>query len=116
MIIDVHSHLMWYPDHVGERFAQEALASKLVKLQVSGGAAHAASLDLHSYDSTPETHWAASTTADAQPSATTTTSARVRAEGASRHPAVAAGATPACTRASGRRPASALSSASGVWA
>ena len=23
---------MWYPDHIGERFAQEALASKLVKL------------------------------------------------------------------------------------
>ena len=23
MIIDVHSHVMWYPDHVAERFAQE---------------------------------------------------------------------------------------------
>ena len=64
MIVDVHTHVMWYPDHVGERFAQEALASKLVKLQMSGGAAYSASLDLHSYDSTPETHWAASTTAD----------------------------------------------------
>lgn len=64
MIIDVHTHVMWYPDHVGERFAQEALASKLVKLRMSGGAAYSASLDLHSYDSTPDTHWAASTTAD----------------------------------------------------
>ena len=51
MIVDIHTHLMWYPDHVAERFAQEALASKLVKLQMSGGAAYSASLDLHSYDS-----------------------------------------------------------------
>jgi predicted TIM-barrel fold metal-dependent hydrolase len=64
MIIDVHTHLMWYPDHIGERFAREALASKLVKLRMSGGAAYAGSLDLHAYDSTPELHWKASTTAD----------------------------------------------------
>jgi len=64
MIVDVHTHLMWYPDHIGERFAREALASKLVKLRMSGGAAYAGSLDLHAYDSTPELHWAASTTAD----------------------------------------------------
>ncbi|MFO1539558.1 MAG: amidohydrolase family protein [Chloroflexota bacterium] len=64
MIVDVHTHVMWYPDHIGERFAQEALASKLVKLRMSGGAAYSASLDLHSYDSTPAQHWAASTTAD----------------------------------------------------
>ena len=64
MIVDVHTHLMWYPDHIGERFAQEALASKLVKLRMSGGAAYAGSLDLHAYDSTPELHWEASTTAD----------------------------------------------------
>jgi uncharacterized protein len=64
VIVDVHSHLMWYPDHIDERFAREALESKLVKLRMSGGAAHAASLDLHSYDSTPDGHWAASATAD----------------------------------------------------
>jgi uncharacterized protein len=64
MIVDVHSHVMWYPDHVSELFAQEALASKLVKLEMSGGAAYDAQLDLHSYDSTPETHWQASETAD----------------------------------------------------
>jgi uncharacterized protein len=64
MIVDVHSHVMWYPEHVGEEYAQEALASKLVKLEMSGGAAYSASLDLHSYDSTFETHWEASATAD----------------------------------------------------
>lgn len=37
MIVDVHSHVMWYPDHVAEDFAAEALASKLVKLEQSGG-------------------------------------------------------------------------------
>ncbi len=65
MIIDVHSHVMWYPDHVSEQFAGEALASKIVKLEQSGGKAHVGTLDLHSYDSTPEQHWAAcGTTAD----------------------------------------------------
>jgi predicted TIM-barrel fold metal-dependent hydrolase len=64
MIVDCHSHLMWYPDHVGERYAQEALASKLIKLKYSGGEAHAAKLDLHSYDSTPDVHWEVSQAAD----------------------------------------------------
>jgi len=64
VIVDVHSHLMWYPEHLSETFASEALAAKLVKLERSEGAAYGARLDLHSYDSTPETHWAASQTAD----------------------------------------------------
>jgi hypothetical protein len=55
---------MWYPDHVGEQYAQEALASKLVKLKYSGGEAYSAKLDLHSYDSKPEDHWKASAPAD----------------------------------------------------
>jgi predicted TIM-barrel fold metal-dependent hydrolase len=64
MIVDVHSHIMWYPDHIAEEYAAEALASKLVKLEQSGGKAHVGTLDLHSYDSTPEQHWAACSTAD----------------------------------------------------
>jgi hypothetical protein len=27
MIVDCHTHVMWYPDHVGERFAQETIFS-----------------------------------------------------------------------------------------
>ena len=46
MIVDTHTHLMWYPDHVSEEFAQEALNSKLVKMKMSGGQVHAAHLDL----------------------------------------------------------------------
>jgi len=64
LIVDVHSHLMWYPAHLTERFAEEALESKRVKLRVSGGAAYAARLDLHSYDAHPAEHWAASQSAD----------------------------------------------------
>lgn len=64
MIVDVHSHLMWYPDHYSNGYAKEALASKLVKLKTSGGAAYSAHLDLHAYDSTPEEHWRASAEAD----------------------------------------------------
>lgn len=63
-IVDVHTHLMWYPDHIDEDYAQEALASKLVKLERSGGLVNAASLDLHSYDSRPDDHWEASEGAD----------------------------------------------------
>lgn len=64
MIVDCHTHIMWYPDHLSREYAEEALASKLVKLKRSGGQAHAGTLDLHSYDSTPETHWQASAPAD----------------------------------------------------
>jgi len=51
---------MWYPDHLSERYVDEALASKLVKLKRSGGLAYSANLDKHVYDSTPETHLKAS--------------------------------------------------------
>ncbi len=64
MIVDVHTHLWWYPDHIGEQWASEALASKLVKLERSGGQAYVGTLDLHSYDSRPEQHWQASAGAD----------------------------------------------------
>ena len=59
-LIDCHTHLMWYPDHISEQYAEEALASKLVKLKRSGGLAYSANLDKHVYDSTPESHWKAS--------------------------------------------------------
>ena len=64
MIVDCHTHLMWYPDHLSERYAGEALASKLVKLKRSGGEVYSAKLDKHSYDAKPEDHWKASEAAD----------------------------------------------------
>jgi hypothetical protein len=56
-IIDCHTHLFWYPDHLSEQYAGEALASKLVKLKRSGGLAYSANLDKHCYDAKPEDHW-----------------------------------------------------------
>jgi len=55
---------MWYPDHLSQQYAEEALASKLIKLKNSGGEAYSAKLDLHSYDAKPEDHWKASEAAD----------------------------------------------------
>ena len=55
---------MWYPDHLSEQYAGEALASKLVKLKRSGGLAYSAKLDKHCYDSKPEDHWKASEIVD----------------------------------------------------
>lgn len=59
MIIDVHSHVWWYPDHLSPEFASEALAAKRVKMQMSAGGVYQSSMDLHVYDSTPEMHYAA---------------------------------------------------------
>lgn len=63
-LVDFHTHLMWYPDHVSERTAQETLDAKLVKLQRSGSLAHAATLDLHCGDAKPEQHISAAMTCD----------------------------------------------------
>lgn len=64
MRIDIHTHLMWYPDHISERTAQEALEAKRVKLKRSGGKAYAAHLDLHVQDATVDEHLAAAAQAD----------------------------------------------------
>lgn len=64
IIVDCHTHLMWYPDHLDDTYVDEALQSKLVKLKRSGGEVYSARLDKHSYDSHPDEHWAASATAD----------------------------------------------------
>jgi uncharacterized protein len=56
-LVDCHTHLMWYPDHLSEQYAGEALQSKLVKLKRSGGLAYCANLDKHCYDAKPDQHW-----------------------------------------------------------
>lgn len=57
-IIDIHSHLFWYPDHLSEELVSEALAAKKAKIATSGGLAFARSLDLHSNDALPDDHFA----------------------------------------------------------
>ena len=64
VIVDVHTHLFWYPEYLGEDLVREALAAKLVKIEQSGGRAYAKSLDLHSNDARPDDHWKATSDAD----------------------------------------------------
>jgi len=64
MIVDVHTHLFWYPDHLAADLVDEALAAKMVKIETSGGRAYAKSLDRHSNDARPEDHWRATAAAD----------------------------------------------------
>jgi predicted TIM-barrel fold metal-dependent hydrolase len=42
---------------LSEQYAEEALASKLVKLKRSAGLAYSANLNKHCYDAKPEDHW-----------------------------------------------------------
>jgi predicted TIM-barrel fold metal-dependent hydrolase len=63
-VVDIHTHLFWYPDHIDAQTATESLASKLVKLEQSGGRAHLSSRDLHSNDARPEGHLEATRAAD----------------------------------------------------
>jgi hypothetical protein len=64
VIVDVHTHLFWYPDHLSDELVDEALAAKKVKLETSGGRAFAKSLDRHSNDARPDDHAAATAKAD----------------------------------------------------
>ena len=56
-IVDIHSHIFWYPDHLSEELVTEALEAKKAKIATSGGLAYAKSLDLHSNDALPEDHY-----------------------------------------------------------
>lgn len=62
-IVDVHSHLFWYPDHLSEELVTEALAAKRAKIETSGGLAFAKTLDLHSNDALPDDHFSMLSTA-----------------------------------------------------
>jgi uncharacterized protein len=54
-IIDFHTHLWWWPEHLTDEFADEALAAKKAKLAISSNVFVSAA-DRHSFDSTPEMH------------------------------------------------------------
>src|SRR5687768_16179161 len=57
MLVDTHTNLCWYPDHMSEEFVQFALAAKLAKMKRSPDVYFAANLDSmkNAFDSTPET-------------------------------------------------------------
>lgn len=54
MILEVHTHIFWYPDRIDLESAQEGLEAKLVRIERSGGRAHAKkSLDSRASKSAP---------------------------------------------------------------
>ena len=36
-IVDIHTHVFWYPDHLSDELVDDALAAKRVKAERSGG-------------------------------------------------------------------------------
>lgn len=63
-IVDFHSHVFWYPEHLSDELVEDALAAKRVKLERSGGKAFLATEDRHANDSLPEQHHEATAAAD----------------------------------------------------
>lgn len=64
MIVDIHTHVFWYPDHLSDQLVDDALAAKRIKAARSGGAAHLLREDRHANDARPEDHRAATSAAD----------------------------------------------------
>jgi uncharacterized protein len=54
-IIDFHTHLWWYPDHLSDEFVDEGMAAKRVKMAHSPDV-FLPSEDKHVLDATPEAH------------------------------------------------------------
>lgn len=57
MLIDTHTNLMWYPDHLSDEFVEFALAAKKAKMKRSADVYFAGSDqdEQNAFDSTPET-------------------------------------------------------------
>jgi hypothetical protein len=63
-IVDIHTHVFWYPDHLSDELVDDALAAKRVKAERSGGKAFLHREDRHANDALPEEHRAATAAAD----------------------------------------------------
>jgi predicted TIM-barrel fold metal-dependent hydrolase len=57
MLVDTHTNLCWYPDHMSEEFVEFALAAKLAKMKRSPDVYFAGNTQSmkNAFDSTPET-------------------------------------------------------------
>ena len=56
MLVDIHTNLFWYPDHLSEQFVEESWAAKRAKMRLTGDV-HCAVDDQswkHNFDSRPE--------------------------------------------------------------
>jgi predicted TIM-barrel fold metal-dependent hydrolase len=63
-LVDIHSHVFWYPDHLSDDLVDDALAAKRVKAERSGGKAFLEREDRHANDALPEQHRVATAAAD----------------------------------------------------
>jgi len=54
-LIDFHTHLWWWPDHLTDEFVDEGLAAKRVKMAHSADVFFSSD-DRHAFDATPEMH------------------------------------------------------------
>lgn len=63
-LVDIHTHVFWYPDHLSDELVDDALAAKRVKAERSGGLAHLERFDRHANDARPDDHHAATAAAD----------------------------------------------------
>ena len=57
MLVDIHTNLMWYPDHMSDEFVEFAYAAKKAKMRLSEDVYYAGHEDRYknAFDSTPET-------------------------------------------------------------
>ncbi|MGH3385620.1 MAG: amidohydrolase family protein [Nocardioidaceae bacterium] len=63
-IVDIHTHVFWYPDHLSDEVVDDALAAKRVKAARSGGKAFLEREDRHANDARPDDHHLATSAAD----------------------------------------------------
>jgi predicted TIM-barrel fold metal-dependent hydrolase len=63
VIVDIHTHVFWYPDHLSDQLVEDALAAKRVKA-ARGGRALLTRTDRHANDAKPDDHYAATAAAD----------------------------------------------------
>lgn len=63
-IVDIHTHVFWYPDHLSDDLVDDALAAKRIKAERSGGKAFLRREDRHANDAPTEQHHAATAAAD----------------------------------------------------
>src|SRR5215213_1546782 len=61
MLVDTHTNLMWYPDHLSDEFVEYAWAAKRAKMRISSDVyfAGAEKEANNAFDATPETLLAA---------------------------------------------------------
>ena len=55
MLVDIHTNLFWYPDHLSDEFVDYCLAAKRAKARLSSTVYFPDADDKHCMDSTPET-------------------------------------------------------------